>query len=162
MTLADCSVIKMEKHQFIYTCIFCRTNQQKSKPCSLFMGAPITSLPPAAAQHAACVYGNEAHVKYGIITLRHMPTVGLFIRVCCGILWALLCQRRQLYGDESHREWMDTGRDEWVQEAVNSGWRKQHLAPTVCQDVSFRRKTVANLHLNNNQVHLWVGRYTEN
>lgn len=42
-------------------------------------------LPPAAAQHAGSVYGNQVHVKYGKVTLNHMPTVGLFLM--CAMLF---------------------------------------------------------------------------
>lgn len=56
MTPAECGIMKMKSHQFIHTCISCKTDQQKSRHhCSVFMGDPIIGLPPAAAQHTVCV-----------------------------------------------------------------------------------------------------------
>lgn len=62
-----------------------RSAEIQASLCSLFMGAPIIGLPSAAAQHAVWVYGNELNVKYGMVTLHHMPTVWLFFM--CAMLF---------------------------------------------------------------------------
>lgn len=104
--------------------------------CSLFMGAPITSLPPAAAQHAAYAYGNEVHVKYGMVTFSHMPTVEFFFM--CAMLFN--CKRCSAKEDSCME--MRTIMNGWTQEGMNgdqeavySGWWKQHLAQGTCHDV---------------------------
>ncbi len=59
----------MKSHQFMHTCILCKTEEIQASLCSLFMGAPIIGPPPAAAQPAVCVYGNKVFVnkKYGVV-----------------------------------------------------------------------------------------------
>lgn len=53
------------------------------------------------------------HVKYGTVTLYHMPIVGLFFTRAMLFNWKRFCAREASCMEMRDREWVDTGRGKW-------------------------------------------------
>lgn len=116
----------------------------------------------SAAHRRVCVYGNEVHVrvKYGMVTLHHMPTAGIFFTRATLFNWKSCCAREASCMEmrATVNGWTQEGMN-GVQEAVHSEWRKWHLAERTAMCLVVERVfsecqwlRQLNLHFNNYQV----------
>lgn len=130
MTAAECGAIKIKSYQFIYTCIPCKTNQQKSRHCTV----PYLWVPQLWARRLLLLL-NTLYVYMEIRCMRIWNMVYLLCTICppLGYFSCVQCCLMERVVVPMHPavwrwgpSWMDGHRKgmNGVQEAVDSGWWK--------------------------------------
>lgn len=161
MTPAECSVIKMKSHQFIHTCTSCKTDQQKSRRHSVpYLWMP-QLLACCCSTHCMCMEIRCIcmwNMEWLLCTICSL--LGYFFMRAVVFNWKRCCAREASCMEMRAimNGWTQEGMN-GVQEAVDAGWWKWHLAErsAMCLVVArvfseYQRLQRLNLHFNNHQV----------